>query len=308
MFKRVSACAFFAGLLLFMLALSGCGDNRIQIEQGKINVVASFFPLADLAEKIGGDRVHVINLVPAGVEPHEWTPKSKELSAISRAEVFVYNGAGFEGWTEKLLKKSGGGQKQVVVEASKGIPLVYTRAKADERSVDPHVWTSPKSALQIAANIYAGLIQADPEHRGTYDAHYRELTKKLRDLDEAYRTELDKRKLKRREIVVAHQSFAYLCRDYGLTQMAVMGLAPDAEPTAKDLRRIAEFVRAHDVTTIFFEQLVSGQMTKTLAHDLNLRTDTLNPLEGLTEQQVNAGADYLSEMRANLRKLVAALK
>jgi len=281
---------------------------------GKVNVVTTFYPLYFLAEAIGGDDAHVVDLIPAGVEPHDWTPKSRDLQAVSKAELFVYNGAGLEGWVDDFLKGIGNGPK--TVEASQGIELLTGNPEADEdaakagaaddRGVDPHTWVSPKSMMRMASNVHDAFVAADPAHKADYDGRYGELIGKLQALDQAYAEGLAH--VARREIVVSHQAFGYLCRDYGLKQVPIMGLSPDAEPRAQDLLGIADFVKESGARTIFFEELVSDRLAKTLAAEAGVGTDVLNPVEGLTPAEQQAGDDYFSIMERNLQKLEKALQ
>ncbi|MFK7695420.1 metal ABC transporter substrate-binding protein [Paenibacillus sp. HJGM_3] len=301
-----------------VLILSGCGKTSgVQLEEGKINIVTTFYPLYYFAGAIGGDHAHVINLVPAGVEPHEWSPKSRDLVAMTKAELFVYNGAGFEGWVDDFLASKKSGSKQVVIEASAGIPLIHAgeEGAADnkddhgheqESGVDPHVWVSPKSALHMAESIKNGLIQADAAHKTDYEANYGKLAQQLSALDAQFKEKLSK--VSKKEIIVSHQAFGYLARDYGLTQMPIMGLSPDAEPTAKAMKEINQFIREHQVKVIFFEELVSDKLAKTLAEDAKIETEVLNPLEGLTDAQIKAGDNYVTVMESNLQKLLKALQ
>jgi len=331
---------------ILMLALSaalavtaGCAARGGSvIEEGKVNVVTSFFPLYDFARTIGGEHVHAINMIPAGVEPHDWTPKSQDMANISKAQVFAYQGAGFEGWTEDVL---GGidAEGLVIVEASRGISLMeaaeslepgheehadegheehaeegheeHAEARAEEEAhdhgaYDPHTWLSPRSALQMASNLLEGLKEADPEHAADYERNYAALEAELTALDQAYRERLSAASNK--EMVVSHQAFGYLARDYGLVQMPIMGITAEGEPTAQDLKEISEFVKEHDVKYIFTEELVSDELAKTLANDLGVETLPLHPLEGLTEAEQEAGETYVSLMEKNLEQLVKALR
>jgi zinc transport system substrate-binding protein len=295
-------------------ACSSAADR--QIDPGKLNVVASFYPMYDFATKIGGSRVHVVNLVPAGVEPHDWTPKSRDLQLLDKSQVFIYEGAGFEGWVPNALKTIQPGSGPAVVEASKGVTLLSstedeapeaaastTTGKAD---VDPHIWLSPANAKTIGANIEQAFVQTDPAHKAEYEANYMAFAAKLDALDAKYRQQLSAVRIK--QVVVSHQAFGYLCRDYGLTQMPIMGLSPDAEPTAQQMKRINAFIKDNGVRTIFFEELVSDKLAKTLAKDAGVGTSVLNPLEGLSEAQQQAGQDYFSVMETNLQNLVQALQ
>lgn len=297
-----------------MWALAGCGKNDDkQAEDGKLNVVTTFYPLYFLATEIGGADAHVANLIPTGVEPHDWTPKSRDLQEASKAQLLVYNGAGLEGWIDDFLHGAGSGVK--TVEASDGISLIKGNpeeadageaAESGVKDVDPHTWVSPKSALTMASNIHAAFVAADPARQAQYDKRYDALRGKLEALDKQFADGLAN--LPKRDIVVSHQAFGYLCRDYGLKQVAIMGLSPDAEPRAKDLLNIAKFVKENGVKTIFFEELVSDQLAQTLASEAHVGTDVLNPLEGLTPNQEKAGDDYFALMQRNLQNLQKALQ
>lgn len=310
-------------LFLFIMTLAaaimtGCGSKtNVTLSEGKVNVVTTFYTLYDFASRIGGDKANVINLVPSGVEPHDWSPKSRDLKQMGKAQLFVYNGAGFEGWVDEFLDSMKHNSGLAVIEASKGVELLHAEANEDGHDhkhkddhdhgdIDPHVWVSPKSALKLAENIKNGLVQADAANKSYYEANYETLRKQLADLDAKFAQSLAK--TAKKHIVVSHQSFGYLCRDYGLTQMPVMGLSPDSEPTAQDLKQINKFVKDNQVKYIFFEELVSDKMAKMLAKDAGIETLVLNPLEGLTKEQVSAGENYITIMDKNLQNLLKALQ
>ncbi|PYI55257.1 ABC transporter substrate-binding protein [Paenibacillus flagellatus] len=304
-------------MLLLAVFMTGCGKSTVTLSEGKVNVVTTFYPLYDFASRIGGDRVNVVNLVPAGVEPHDWSPKSRDLANMGKAQLFLYNGAGFEGWVHDFLDSLNKDSGLTVVEASEGIELLHgvpheddghghEHEHEDDSDVDPHVWVSPKSALKMAENVKNGLVRADAANQAYYEANYETLKKQLSDLDAKFTDALAK--AGKKEIVVSHQAFGYLARDYGLTQMPIMGLAPDAEPTAQDLKEINKFVKEHQVKYIFFEELVSDKLAKTLAKDAGIETLVLNPVEGLTEEQINAGEHYVTVMENNLQNLLKALQ
>ncbi|WP_232058170.1 metal ABC transporter substrate-binding protein [Cohnella abietis] len=308
-----------------LIVATGCGknDQMAQVE-GKINVLTSFYPLYYFAKEIGGDRANVVNLVAAGVEPHEWTPKSRDLDAVSKAQIFLYNGAGLEGWVKGFLNGLGSDSKVLTVEASHGIKLISGNPEKDSEEdsgedhtadeqhshsdgdVDPHTWVSPRSAMVMAANIRDAFVKTDPEHKAEYETRYESIKDRLGQLDAKFTVQLSV--YKRRDIVVSHQAFGYLCRDYNLNQIAIMGLSPDAEPRAQDLLNIARFVKENDIPYIFFEELVSEQLAQTLAREAKVDTLVLNPLEGLTPEQDKAGENYITLMEKNLQNLQKALQ
>lgn len=336
-------------LLLMLIGLAGCGkgaDSGGEIVEGKVNVVTSFYPIYEFATAIGGEQANVINLLPTGVEPHDWTPRSQDILSTSKAQLFLYNGAGLEGWVPNFLKGMGSDAKVLTMEVSQGIELIHadgddghnhgesgsanhehegeehateehaeeghgeaaseTEGETPSHHIDPHTWVSPKSAKIMASNIKDAYIKVDPEHKNDYEARYAELADKLDELDAKFSEALAQ--TSKKEIVVSHQAFGYLCRDYGLTQHAIMGLSPDAEPRAQDLVALAKLVKEEGIKYIFFEELVSDKLAKTLAGEAGVETLVLNPVEGLTKEQQEAGDNYFSLMEKNLQNLILALQ
>ena len=322
-----SKLIFICICVLVVAIVSGCGkDSQAEQTDGKIKVVTSFYPLYYFAKEIGGDKVNVVNLIAAGVEPHEWTPKSRDLDSVSKAQLFLYNGAGFEGWVDDFLHGLGSDSMAMTVDTSIGIPLIHgtheheheneedhEQDQASEKDdghsdldVDPHTWVSPRSALVMAANIHDALVKADPNNKAGYDERYGDLNERLGKLDDDFKRELSV--FEKRDIVVSHQAFGYLCRDYNLNQIAIMGLSPEAEPRAQDLLEISRYVKEHDIPFIFFEELVSEQLANTLASEADVETLVLNPLEGLTPEQEKAGDNFFTLSERNLQNLQKALQ
>ncbi|MFD1955880.1 metal ABC transporter solute-binding protein, Zn/Mn family [Paenibacillus thailandensis] len=321
----IRRAAGFAAAVALILVLAACGGGAgSKLAEGKTNVVTSFYPLYYFASEIGGDEVNVVNLVPAGVEPHDWTPKSQDIETASNADLFLYNGAGFESWADNFLQGISKDSTVKTAVISDGIELLEGEGEEHEEHgeeheehgeeeghehdshVDPHTWVSPKSALIMAENVKNALVEADAAHKDVYEANYADLKQRLEELDARYETELAG--VTRKDIVVSHQAFSYLARDYGLNQVAIMGLSPDAEPRAQDLMNVVKFVKDNDVQYIFFEELVSDQLAKTLADEAGVETLVLNPVEGLTQEQEKEGKDFISIMNENLDHLLQALK
>lgn len=239
-------------LILTLLVLSACGQdnsNNAKIVEGKVNVVTTFYPVYAFTTAIGGEDANVINLLPTGVEPHDWTPKSQDIVNTSKAQLFLYNGAGLEGWVPNFLKSLNSDSQVKSVAVSEGVKLLTaegddghghgeehedehadehtdeaTGEDVDDHHIDPHTWVSPKSAMIMAENIKNSLVEADPDHKAGYEQRYEELRTKLETLDQRFTDELAN--VPNNEIVVSHQAFGYLARDYGLTQHAIMGLSP----------------------------------------------------------------------------------
>jgi zinc transport system substrate-binding protein len=317
----------FSGMFLICFAVSVLfigyglsGNNQASAASDKpsaekISVYASFYPMYDFAVKIGGDRVKVTNMVPAGVEPHDWEPAAADAVGLEKAAVFVYNGVGMEHWVEDILK-SLQNKKLVVVEASQGIKLIEgghrheegeeeEEEEEEEGAFDPHVWLSPVNAKKEMENIKNALVKADPEGRKVYEANYEKYAALCDSLDKEFKDAIAP--LKKKEIVVAHQAFGYLCERYGLKQVPIEGLSPDSEPSPARMAEVIDFVKDHGVKVIFFEELASPKVAEAIAKATKAKTDMLNPLEGLGDDEMTSGEDYFSVMRENLKSLVAAL-
>lgn len=291
--------------LMLLLALAGCAGRGGQApvfgpDTAKVRVAASFYPVYEVVRAVGGDRVDLVNLVPAGTEPHDWEPTPRHLQTLNQAVLFFYSGAGMEAWVDKTLK-SLDNKALTVVELSSGLPLI-----TGDGGTDPHVWLDPQNLVLEAKAVRDALSQVDPGGQAAYAANASAFVAKLSALDQEFRAGLAG--CRRKDVFTSHAAFAYLTRRYGLQQRAIMGLQPDAEPKPKDLSRIVAEARAQGVTYIFFETLVSDKVAKVVANEMGAGTLVLNPLEGLTEAEAKAGKDYFTIMRQNLANLQTALE
>ena len=291
---------------------TAANDSQSSNESQKVQVVASFYPMADFAQKIGGEHVEVTNLCPAGTEPHEWEPSPSDVKAIEGADVFVYNGADMEGWVSDTLASSN--LRGTVVCASDGINLRLADHSHDvdgtdegERAGehDPHVWLAPENAKKEAENIKDALVKADPDNASDYEANYAKWAGEFDSLDKEFSEQLSQTSGK--TIVVSHEAFGYLCDAYGLTQEPITGMDAEGEPDAKAMAEIVQFVRDHNVKVIFSEDLVSPKVAQQIADETGASCEVLNPVEGLEQDELDAGEDYFSVMRDNLKELVSAL-
>ncbi|MEO3944355.1 zinc ABC transporter substrate-binding protein [Gorillibacterium sp. CAU 1737] len=318
-----------SSILLLLLAaivlLAGCSSKADKAAEGKVAITTTIYPLADFAVKIGGDHVHVTHVIPAGVEPHDWAPKLKDINRMADSQLLFYQGSGLEGWVDDFLKSLPSDSKLKSIAVSEGLAVHLEEGEPavdaedpdhegeeahdhdhDEEGLDPHTWLSPVLAKKMAERIKNELVSVDPTNKTDYETNFQTLSAKFDELDAKFRTELDP--LPHKDIVVQHAAFGYLSKEYGLTQRAIMGLSPEAEPTARQLKSIKDFVKENDVKVIFFEELVSDKLAKTLAQETGAKAQVLSPLEGLTPEQEKAGEDYFSIMTRNLEHLVEALK
>lgn len=287
------------GALAFLIARNDNAALRSDDAKQKISVVASFYPLYFFSQQIGGDRAAVVNITPSGAEPHEYEPTPGDMVAIERADVLVLNGAGLEPWSEAIAAAD-----HVVVKAGEGLAN-RTIEEEGVVVVDPHVWLSPPLAKEMVAKIEQGFVEADPANASYYAANAQALTKKLDELDAAYRAGL--LTCAKKDIITSHIAFGYLAAAYHLNQIGITGVSPEEEPSPKQLADIAKFAKANDVKVIFFESLVSPKLAQTIATEIGATTMVLDPLEGLSDDDRTAGNDYFTVMQDNLAALRTAL-
>jgi zinc transport system substrate-binding protein len=305
-------------LLTFTLLFLGGCSKPVEEAQGnteeKLLVYASFYPMYDFAKNIGKDKIDLKLMIPPGVEAHDWEPTAKMMGEMEKADVLIYNGLEMEPWIEKLTA-SIQSEQLIIIEASQGTELIEGEHHEDEHeeeeeehehgAYDPHVWLNPMNAMKQAENIKNAFIQADEANKDFYEANFNEFADKLKALDEKYKQELSN--MKRKEIVVAHAAFGYLTNRYGLEQVAITGLSPQEEPSAAKLAELTEFAKQHNLKYIFFETLTSPKLARVLASEVGAETAVLNPLEGLTQEEIDAGKDYIAVMEENLAALKKAL-
>ncbi|MBM0278389.1 metal ABC transporter substrate-binding protein [Micromonospora tarensis] len=305
---RVLAAATTA--LLALGAGAGCSTGGAAgADPQRVDVVAAFYPLQFLAERIGGDAVRVTNLAKPGAEPHDLELNPSQVGQVSDAELIVYL-KGFQPAVDDAVAQNGGDRAfdvtgvQALLDATAGGHDHEGEEGHTEDSggKDPHVWLDPTRLAGIGDQLAQRLGKADPEHAADYTGRAAALRADLTTLDDEFRTGLAT--CQRREIVTSHAAFGYLADRYQLDQVGITGLSPDVEPSPQRLAHVIEEAKEHQATTIFFETLVSPKVAETIAGQVGAKTAVLDPIEGLA---AGSDGDYLSVMRTNLRTLQTAL-
>jgi zinc transport system substrate-binding protein len=276
---------------------AGSGDN------GRVRVTAAFYPLAEAAQRVGGELVDVTDLTAPGVEPHDLELTPDQLGSIETANLVLYLGGGFQPAVQDAIRDATG-EVVDVSDSIRSMP-VPPGESANGLQADPHVWLDPVLYEQIVRETEAALERVDPQGSSSFQAGADAFVSELSELDARYRHELSS--CRRTLIVTSHAAFGYLARRYGLRQEPIAGLSPDVEPDPRRLAQLKELVEADGVTTIFTEELLSPKVAQTLAQETGATTAVLDPLESLTSDEVAAGADYGSIMRRNLQTLGVAL-
>lgn len=295
-----------AALLTLALFLTGCFSNTTVIEdESKVKVVVSFYPHQFLAEKIGGEFVSVTPVVSSGVEPHDYEPTPEQISKILHAQVFMYHGANFDPWAERVIKEAP--STLITVRASEGLQLLTGFGEESEHGdsgvsgVDPHFWLDPSLMEKVAARLTAALSKQDPSHAAQYQKNYELLAQELNEVHALFVSKMQD--CKQDFVVTSHNAFSYMANRYSFTVESMSGLSPKSEPSLNNLKKLRDLLNQHGIKYVLTETLASSRFAQTLADEVGAQTLVLNPIEGLTQEQAASGENYLSLMRQNAETL-----
>lgn len=298
-----------ATIILLAVASAGISVAYIARTQpqssGKLVVIASFYPLAYLAESIGGDNVEVTMLIQPGIEPHSWQPSVGDLVECSDADIIIYNGAGLDNWLQDDILPSIDTTGKLIVDATQTVTLWRNvqQSEIQEHGVfDSHTWVSPHEARQQAEVIYKALLQKDPNHADYYTARWTALLTKLNTLDTTYQIQLQNKT--RDTIFVTHNAFGYIARRYGFKQQSIVGISADAQPSTETLVQIINLMQQKDTYTFYIEPGYSDIYVQTVKTELQAKTGkTIQILELYHMNGPQDGLDYLDQMEKNLQSL-----
>jgi zinc transport system substrate-binding protein len=266
-------------MLVGSLAAAGCaGGGGAPGRSARTKVVAAFFPLAEAARAVGGDDVEVVDLTPAGVEPHDLELTSKTLDHILDADVVLVLGAGFQPAVEKAAAKRSG-------------PTIEVLDALGVRTRDPHVWLDP-SRYSAIVTVVAEALHADRARVEAYEGELEALDARYADRLSGCRSKV---------LVASHEAYGWLAERYGLREESISGLVPEDEPDPAKLDELARLVAREGVTTIFTEPLLPKRAAETLAREAHVEVASLDPLES------DPGISYVEAMDRNLATLTAGL-
>lgn len=311
--RLIPGTAVAAATALGLATLSACStESAAAGNTDKFDVVASFYPMAFLAEQIGGDHVHVTSLTEPGQEPHDLEISAKQTVALEKSDAVLYLKNLQPSVDDAVAQSSvktkidAGSLTSLEKHGNEvgGHAAEHDDHKNDELAgLDPHIWLDPVRYSQVAEGVGKAFEKADPDHAADYEKNTAALVKKLGDLNTEFKDGLANTKTK--VFITTHAAFGYLAERYGLTEEAISGLDPESEPSAARVKDLEKMAKADGVTTVFYETLVSDKTAKTVAQDADLKTDVLDPIEGITKK--SRGTDYFSVMQSNLKALQTAL-
>lgn len=298
-------------LLLFitmitMLLLAGCSTapEKTPFAEGKLPVAVSFHAMDQLAKAIGGDYVDIHVIIPDGEEPHDFQPKASDLTALAKARVLVLNGGDLENWAEKAVASSGN-KDLLVVTAADGADLIHVEGEGhdhhhDDHGIDSHVWLSPQNAKIEARHVCDAFSKADPDHADKYEQNYQAFASSIDEMVNEYKGKFEK--TQRKSFVTGHAAFAYLARDFGLTQYSVTDVFASGEPSARQLAELTEQCKKDGIHTVFIEEMDNPKVSETLAKEIGASIETIDTMESGDPEE-----SYLTAMRANLEKIYQSL-
>ncbi|MEU9289743.1 metal ABC transporter substrate-binding protein [Streptomyces sp. NPDC048275] len=313
--RLISGSAALAATALGLGALSACSSDSSAADgngSGKLDVVASFYPMQYLAEQIGGSHVNVSNLTEPGQEPHDLEISARQTAQLQEADAVLYlknlQPAVDDAVAQSEVKTKIDATSLTKLEEHGSEVGGHAAEHDDEHSeeesgLDPHIWLDPVKYAEVAEGVGRVFEKEDPDNAADYKKNTAALVEKLDGLNTQFETGLKNTRTK--VFITTHSAFGYLAERYGLTEEAITGLDPESEPSANRVRELEEMAKADGVSTVFYETLVSDKTAKTIASDANLKTDVLDPIEGITDK--SKGSDYIQVMESNLKALQTAL-
>lgn len=279
--------------------LSGCSSPG----SDGTTVVASFYPLEYVAQRIVGEHADVVGLTSPGQEPHDAELSVQKTAAVADADLVLYEAALQPAVADAVDTVASGAVVEALDAVDAGPQAIPGARPARLLGDDPHFWLDPRALAIVARATEAELAAIDPDHAADYREDTTDLVTDLIALDGEISAALDD--CARRTVVVSHEAFGYFGYRYDLDIAAIAGLSPDAEPSPSRLADLQRLIEDEDVSTVFYEELVSPDLAETLASDVGVDAAVLDPVEGLTER--TADEDYLSLMQANSAALRTAL-
>lgn len=305
----------FVGLIALGV-LSACGSNEqsaVNEQEEPLQIMTTFYPMYDFTKNIVGDEGEVELLVPSGSEPHDYEPSAQDMAKITDSDAFVYHNENMETWVPEA---SEGWQEDepAVVEGTEGMALMPGDEEGHDHEhdhdhgeeghsheFDPHTWVSPQMAAKEVNSIKDQLIELYPEREKAFESNAENYLSQLEGLDQDYADILEDAKQK--SFVTQHAAFGYLALDYDLNQVPISCLSPDEEPSPSRLAELKDYVADNDIHYIYFEENANDKIARTLADETGVELEVLNPLESLTDEQMDNGEDYVSVMDDNLAAL-----
>lgn len=303
--------------LLFIILLAACSNDQVEDNNELIQVYTTVYPLQYFTERIAGDLVSVKSIYPPGSDEHTFDPTQKDMMALADADLFFYIGLGLEGFVENAEKTLKNEHVQMIATADAITEDMLVENEDDHHheegedhehhhgEMDPHVWISPALSDALAYSIKEALIEVSPDNKDLFEENFEALRDDLLALDRQFIDMAAEAPTK--TFFVSHAAFGYLADTYGLEQVSVAGLNSQSEPSQKELMRLVEYAKEHNIQYVLFEQNVSSKLTDVIRKEIGAQSLTLHNLGVLTTEDIVNNEDYFSLMEYNLKTLKTAL-
>lgn len=279
------------------LVISSSNSSEPTIQQSpKLTVVTSFFPIYEFAKHVGGDRVNVMTLIPAGIEPHDYEPTIQQLQEAENADVVFFNGLGFESsWIDRVNNNN-------LVDTS-----ILSNLSQDSQIRNPHIWLDPVFAKTQVQQIKNALMEIDPNNKLYYQKNAMDFVAKLDLLDSEIRAVLQT--CNKKDFIAFHDAFDYLAKRYGLIQHSIQGVSPQGEILPQRIEETIRLAKDLGLNVIYAEELVDPRFAEVIAQEIpNGKVLVLSPLEGIEKNEESSGIGYLDKMKQNISNLKVGLE
>jgi zinc transport system substrate-binding protein len=257
----------------------------------RLSVAVSFYPIYDIVKNIGGDRIYLKQIIPFGTEPHSFEPTPKDMMEIGNSQLFIYNGL-IDPWAKSIADNFP--REKSNLNLSTAVII---------ENGDPHYWLDFENYKKMINSVLEKMVSLDVQNEQFFRANADKLIKEVISLESEYDTNLNS--CKNNNIIVNHNYFQYIAKKYGFETTPIMGLSPDEKPSAKQVAEIIDIVKEKNISTIFFEELVSSSIAESISRETGAKVSSLSPLGNVSPERVNDG--FIELMRGNLRELKEAL-
>jgi len=302
-----------------LASCSGSDDSSpggaATVEGAKLSVAAAFYPIEEIVRAVAGGSVDVLGLTPPGDGAHDLELTASQVTSLEAADIVFYIGDGFQPGVEKVLSSLPSSIEQVDLLEGLTVLDVVAQLEGTEGETDgevlasgkdPHVWLDPANMAKMTRSVASVLSSTEGLDTEAIAAAADAYVAQLETLGAEFDAGLAN--CQSRVLVTSHRAFEYLAQRADLQQVAIAGVNPEEEPSAKSLQAIAEFAAANSVSTIFFETLLPADLANTIAEEIGATSDLLDPIEGFSQEDLDAGASYIVAQRSNLERLRQGLK
>lgn len=311
--KIIIALLSLVTVLLFFMT-----DKKVETLPSKPLITTSNFAIYDLLKQIAKEKMDVVSILPFGVDPHSFEPTPKLIADLEKSKLFFFSGTVLEPWTQHLAPQL------KAIDLSKSVSLRAFDEEADAHdeneheheheevhhhhhgAYDPHYWLDVENMKRIAQLVSEKLSTLDPKNKHFYEKNKEVYIKSLEEIDDLYKQNLLNCKLDR--IVVTHNAFSYLANRYNFNVIALTGLTTEAQPSATDVKHILQEVKANDIKVVFFENFGNRKNIATIADDLKIKIESLQPLGNITADEADQNLSYADIMKRNLEKIAEAMQ